>query len=76
MTDDPIRFDGLDDAILGVGTQADGRETFVYSALRITQQLGKTMPVEDALDWLFSNISCAYLGETTPVILWDFDHDD
>ena len=63
----PIKFDGLDDAIIGV-TASDNK--IVYSADRILTLLQSDMSAEDALEFMEFNIIGLYAGEGTPIIVW------
>jgi len=65
----PIKFDGLDDAIIGV--TASGNK-IVYNADRIVALLSEQsdMSAEDALEFMEFNIIGLYAGEGTPIIVW------
>lgn len=63
----PIKFDGLDDAIIGV-TASDNK--IVYSADRILTLLQNDMSAEEALEFMEFNIIGLYAGEGTPIIVW------
>ena len=63
----PIKFDGLDDAVIGV-TASDNK--IVYSAERILTLLQNDMSAEDALEFMEFNIIGLYAGEGTPIIVW------
>lgn len=70
---DLVRLDGLDPALLGIGSQGGSREFFVYSAAKILECLctEQGMDQEEALEWFSNNIESMWAGETTPIILWD-----
>jgi hypothetical protein len=59
----------FDAAILGVAQKADGHDVVVYDTVRVLQVLERDMPYEDAVEYFDFNISCAYLGPTTPMFL-------
>lgn len=65
----PIKFDGLDDAIIGI-TARDNK--IVYSADRILALLSEQsdMSEDDALEFMEFNIIGLYAGEGTPIIVW------
>lgn len=70
-----IKFDGLDEAILGIGTFWEGhmrRELFVYRGEAILDILMEEhgMNEDDALEYLTHNIECLYGGPGTPMIVW------
>lgn len=67
-----IQFDGLDEAIIGIGKQHGGEYVLIYSATAIIVELKKQgMSSEDAVEWYGHNIQCLYAGPTTPVIMED-----
>ena len=75
MNPDALFMDGLDDAIIGVGCQYTGTPLVVYSATKIINSLmaGKDgMDYETAHEWYGHNITCAYMGEGTPIIVEDW----
>lgn len=70
-----IKFDGLDGALLGIGTFWEGnmrRNLFVYSGELILDILMEEhgMEEEDAFDYLSNNIECLYGGPGTPMVVW------
>lgn len=68
---DAIFFNGLDEAIIGVGAVQHGDAIVVYSEdeiIRILMQRDD-MEEEDAWDYYSYNIRGAYLGENTPIIV-------
>lgn len=72
---DMIKFDGLDGALLGIGTFWEGqlrRALFVYSGETIIEILMEEhgMEEEDALEYLSNNIECIYGGPGTPMVVW------
>jgi hypothetical protein len=68
-----IRFDGLDAAIIGRGSQYPSDALLVYSGNGILDILMKDqgMDYEEAVEWCDHNISCLYAGEGTPIIVWE-----
>jgi hypothetical protein len=64
-------LDGVDfdEAILGVAQKTDGHDVVVYDTVRVLQVLRRDMSPEDAVEYFDFNISCAYLGPTTPMFL-------
>jgi hypothetical protein len=65
-----VRLDGMDACVLGV--TADGQH-LVYSAPRIIDLLMRRdgMDDEEAQEWFYFNIECAYLGPHTPVYRYE-----
>jgi hypothetical protein len=65
----PIKFDGLDDAIIGV-TASDDK--IVYDAHRILTLLSEQsgMSAEEAMEFMEFNIVGLYAGKGTPIIVW------
>lgn len=76
---EPTKFAGLDGAIIGVATVWQGHpysgaervETLIYDGEIIVSLLVEQgMAPEDAHEFLEFNISGAYLGPDTPIIVW------
>ena len=70
-----IKFDGHDNAIIGVSVpwQNEHKETLVYSGYVIIDNLkNEGMTEDEAYEYLDFNIAGAYVGETTPIIVWDY----
>jgi hypothetical protein len=71
-------LDGFDAAILGVTegyTNPGGHEVVVYSIPRILAKLEKQMSVPDAWDYFNHNILGSYIGERTPLFVWEYGKD-
>lgn len=64
---DILKIDGFDDAIIGV--QEGIQPRLVYDLWKIVDVLKEDMSEEDALDYIAYNITGAYVGESTPVIV-------
>jgi hypothetical protein len=64
---DILKIDGLDKAIIGV--QEGIQPRLVYDLWKIVDVLTEDMSEEDALDYIAYNITGAYVGESTPVIV-------
>ena len=64
---DILKIDGFDKAIIGV--QEGIQPRLVYDLWKIVDVLKKEMSEEDALDYIAYNITGAYVGESTPVIV-------
>ena len=59
-----VKADGFDDCIVGV----DGREErLVYDVSKVIEKLAKDMPYNEAVEYFYFNIECAYVGEQTPI---------
>lgn len=70
-----IKFDGLDAAIIGIGTFWDGQvrsALLVYHGEAIIDLLMKEhgMTEEEALEYLSFNIESLYAGPRTPMVVW------
>lgn len=63
-----VLWDGLNDAVIGV----DEKHRAVYSVDAIINVLEETndWSTEDAMEWYGFNISTAYVGEYTPVLVY------
>ena len=68
-----VRFDGLEDALIGVGGQYTKANVLVYSASKILDVLmaRDEMSYEDACEFFEFNIACLWAGEGTPIIVYD-----
>tara|TARA_R100000995_G_scaffold65129_1_gene34194 strand:- start:35 stop:271 length:237 start_codon:yes stop_codon:yes gene_type:complete len=64
---DILKIDGFDEAIIGV--QEGIQPRLVYDLWKIVDVLTEDMSEEDALDYIAYNITGAYVGESTPVIV-------
>jgi hypothetical protein len=76
VIDDPplLRFTGFDAAILGHWYDPDGGALRIaYSGRRILLILQEDMPEEDAQEWVSYNMESAYVGPSTPIIVWEDD---
>lgn len=64
---DILKIDGFDKAVIGV--QEGIQPRLVYDLWKIVDVLTEDMSEEDALDYIAYNITGAYVGESTPVIV-------
>jgi hypothetical protein len=66
-----IAFDGLDEAIVGIGERPDMPPVLVYDYGHIIEILMRDGPMdeEEAIEYYEFNIACLWAGEHTPVIL-------
>jgi len=73
----PLLLEGLNDALLGVSDVWDtsGQQTcrFIYSGDMIAQILIERdgMDFDDAMEFISVNIEQAYVGPTTPIVMWE-----
>ena len=64
-------IDGLDDAIIGVSTK-NLVPVVVYSTIKILENLVRQgMGIDEAKEFIVSNIEGAFMGEHTPLIVDD-----
>ena len=74
MNDDLLKFDGFDDAIIGVCVTWHDEmlvERLVYNGKKILEQLqAQGMSEEEASDHIDFNLLGVYMGESTPAIMW------
>ena len=72
--EDPILFEGLDDAIVGYSDVWVGNSKVyraVYSGEKMVELfMNQGMTDEQAREWISFNVEGAYLGESTPVVFW------
>lgn len=67
--DDVIFYDGLDDALIGIG-QHFSHHVAIYDYDKIIDLLvSMGMDYDDADEYFWFNIQGAYVGESTPVVL-------
>ena len=66
-----LKMDGLDDAVIGLATQANRKPLLIYSYEKIVGILVARdgMSVEEAEEFAAFNTLSAYVGEGTPYIL-------
>ena len=77
-TDETYLFaDGFDDAIIGTANAFGERSVVAYDVEKILEKLKKDgMTYEEAREYYNFNIAGAYVGETTPIFVETFFHDD
>lgn len=69
-----IALDGLDEAILGHGSQFPSEQVIVYSAQRIIKILMRDgMTLDEALEYFGFNIEQLHAGHLTPIIVWEIE---
>jgi hypothetical protein len=69
MNPEAIFWDGLDDAIIGISI--DNRTVYgLNKMILLFQEQG--MSEEEAMEWIDFNIISAYVGEYTPIHIWEF----
>tara|TARA_R110002051_G_C8587665_1_gene478287 strand:+ start:454 stop:723 length:270 start_codon:yes stop_codon:yes gene_type:complete len=67
--DQTLKADGFDDAILGI----DSKQRMVYSIEKILEILQKDdMSEEDALEHFYYNIEGSYVGDYTPLYIFEY----
>ncbi len=66
-----LTADGFDDSIIGISSS----HTVIYSADSIVETLMRRdgMSHEDALEFFEYNIAGAYVGEFTPIYMWNIE---
>ena len=69
------KWDGFDSAIIGTSSLWIGNErvdVLVYDCEKMVEQLmiRDGMDSEEAIDYINFNIEGAYIGEDTPVLVW------
>ena len=73
--DDVMSADGLDDAIIGIGSRCGQPDLLVYDKAKVIDILMERdeMTHEQALEFYSFNIEGAWVGEGTPIWLERFD---
>lgn len=74
MNEDLLKIDGMDKALLGICMTWNDHvlvERLVYNGRVITEILiEKGMSEEDAQEYIDFNIVGAYVGDSTPIVMW------
>jgi hypothetical protein len=73
-------FDGLEDALVGMSEVwlTNGAKVLraVYDGNKMVEHfVGQGMNVAEAMEWISFNVEGAYVGESTPIVYWDYDAD-
>jgi hypothetical protein len=74
VNEDALFAEGLEDAVIGYArTLSTGKDVVVYSAEKVIEVLMRDgMSYEEAIEYADFNIFCAYMGEDTPLFMWEF----
>lgn len=74
----PLKFDGFDDALLGLTSRPGQPGLLAYSYDKMVQVLVDRdgMSREDAVEYLDFNTVCAWMGPGTPVIVYDMSMEE
>ena len=66
-----LKWDGFDSAIIGVGGRCNTDPMIVYDYDKMVEVLVMRdgMAQEEAEEYLDYNVVCAWIGDTTPIIL-------
>ena len=66
-----VKADGLEDAIIGVGSRINMPEVLIYSYDKCVDIFIKRdgMTYEEAVEWMEFNVVGAWVGETTPIFV-------
>lgn len=74
MNEDLLKFDGFDDAVIGVCVTWHGKmlvERIIYNGKEILKKLmSQGMTEEQASEYIDFNMLGAYVGDSTPAIMW------
>jgi hypothetical protein len=79
MEDELLKITGekYDKAIAGIASvwQKNQRvETLIYSGQKLMEIfMEEGMTDEEAIEWISFNIEGAYMGPSTPIIMWEYD---
>ena len=70
-----IRYDGCDDAIIGVAERGGQPPLLVYDRIKLVRCIeAQGASMGEAEEWVSYNIEGAWMGRHTPLILYRFDH--
>jgi hypothetical protein len=79
MEDKLLKITGekYDKAIVGIASVWQGNqrvETLIYSGQKLMEIfMDEGMTDEEAIEWISFNIEGAYVGLSTPIIMWEYD---
>jgi len=72
-----ITGEKYDKAIAGIANVWQGNqrvETLIYSGQKLMEIfMDEGMTDEEAIEWILFNIEGAYMGLSTPIIMWEYD---
>lgn len=69
---DLIKWDGCDKAIIGVGYRCGQHPMYVYDYPRLVEVFtDQGMTQDEAEEWVDFNIVGAWVGESTPIIMYN-----
>ena len=66
-----LKADGFDEAVIGVAEDFNAPIRLVYSVKKCLTILEKDMNETDAMEFFTYNVSGAYVGDKTPLWVWD-----
>jgi|TARA_Y100000289_G_scaffold22534_1_gene21953 hypothetical protein len=64
-----ILADGFDDCIIGKDYQS-GKAVYGIERIIESLMLNQEMSVDESIEYFDFNIGCAYVGEMTPIYIW------
>ena len=76
MSDEPeiLKIDDYDDCVVGIGQTWHGNmlvDRLIYDGEKMLDKMEENgMSREGALEYMDFNILCAYMGDSTPIVLW------
>ena len=76
MNDDQelLRIEDYDDCVIGIGQTWHGNmlvDRLIYDGEKMLDKMvDNGMDREDALEYMDFNILAAYMGDSTPIVLW------
>ena len=69
--DGAVSWSDCDDAVIGTGSRCGSPDVFVYDYEKLIQVfVEQGMDYEEAVEWVDYNILGAYVGDTTPIIMF------
>lgn len=69
MDDELLKIDGFDDAIIGVSESGVPRLIYNVDKLAEVMMRKEKISLEDAHEYITYNITCAYMGKNTPIVI-------
>jgi hypothetical protein len=73
LNPEAVLFDGFEEALLGWGRQFTNPALAIYDGETMLRILRKRCELtrEEAIEFIDFNVAGAWLGEMTPIILWE-----
>ena len=68
--DNAVVWTGLTEAIEGIAIRCGCPPVVAYDARKVAEVLARDMPPDDVVEWIDVNINGAWVGDSTPVLIY------